>query len=205
MLHSPRPRIMKLSSSSTRRARLTPSRQLPRLIFVAVNIEKPANMAHVLRLADALAAEVSFVGSRPEQHAGRIAPFFRPWRSVPRRYFPTLGAALQDLGRRHAQVVALEVSSASKPYAQATFRRSSPVALVVGSESSGLNTAALRAIPKHVHIPMQSVRSCLNVGMALAIVASHIAFGPEASVKPRRLSLPIRSRSSSRPSLGEAK
>jgi tRNA G18 (ribose-2'-O)-methylase SpoU len=159
-----------------RQKRLAPHHTLPHLIFVLERIEKAANMAHALRLAHALDAEVIFVGTRPQGHESELTSFFKPWRTVKRRCFVTFRSAATYLAGRRAKIVAVDVSSRSVPYGDIRYQVKQPIALVVGSESRGIDEATLNSIQTHVHIPMRGSRSCLNAGMALSIVASHIAF-----------------------------
>lgn len=133
-------------------------------------------MAHAFRLADAFGAEVVFVGTRPDDVDSQLSEFFPHWHEVRRKSFESFDSAARYLTARGIVSIAVEVTARSRPYYGLEYPSDVPLALAVGSEGAGIPEDVLSEIERHVHIPMKGRRSALNVGMSLAIVASHLTF-----------------------------
>ena len=70
---------------------------------------------------------------------------------------------------------ALEITAESEPYCAAGY--GDRVLLVAGHEDHGVTNRTLAACDRAVYIPMYGKGSSLNVGVSLAIAASHILHG----------------------------
>lgn len=162
------------------------------LVFVALSLERVPNMAHILRLAEAINAEVYFIGEGPSRlKAPILTQSFARWREVKWRTFRTANAALSMLRRRGIRQIAVEISDRAIPFRDIQLKKGERIALIVGSETSGVDAAILSSIPEHVFLPMVGKSTCLNVGMALSIVAYHLTFG-DNTASCRRVGPPPR-------------
>lgn len=100
------------------------------------------------------------------------------WSTVlPHARFTSSRAALRALHSAGVRTVALTPSPGTVPVDQAASRGllDDPVALLVGSEGSGLTAEALEVAEHRVSIPMARGVDSLNAATALAVVASFAA------------------------------
>jgi 23S rRNA (guanosine2251-2'-O)-methyltransferase len=94
-------------------------------------------------------------------------------RSVSWSHHEDIAALISDLLVRDFQVVALELTKASKPLAE--FRTTNKVALIVGNEVTGLNETILKIVSARLMIPMLGKKESFNVSVAGAIALYHLA------------------------------
>lgn len=130
------------------------------------------NIGSVFRLADAVAAEKVILcrGSEtPPNHRIKKASInTTEW--VEWEYYEETTDAIKKLRADipGIHIVAVEQDQKSVPYD--TFDYRSPVALVVGHESSGVSKEVLDVCDATVELPMFGVNISLNVMVSLAIV-----------------------------------
>jgi tRNA G18 (ribose-2'-O)-methylase SpoU len=87
--------------------------------------------------------------------------------TVPCLHFSTFQEAALYLQHNQYAIIALEQSEYSTPLA--TFRPTSPTALAVGNEVTGLSPAQLAACSATLEIPMLGTKESLNVSVAAGI------------------------------------
>ena len=147
------------------------------LCLLAHNVQRPANVGSLFRIADALGVEKLFLTGRsctPAHPKARKAartteqrvPFFHAGDPLP------VVAALKPAGYR---IVSLEISSASIALAELPVAPGERICLVLGNESAGICQPLLDASDATVHIPMHGENSSMNVASACAIAAYVIA------------------------------
>jgi tRNA G18 (ribose-2'-O)-methylase SpoU len=95
-----------------------------------------------------------------------------PWTRVDR--WPD---ALERLRARGVEVVALTPRSDAEPIGAVVADPPERVALLLGSEGHGLTEGALRAVTRHVRIPMARGVDSLNVAAAAAIACYALSSG----------------------------
>ena len=138
---------------------------------------KAVTIGHAFRLAEALGATVVIVGRRiDEADEDVLTQTFKRWRQVSCRMFSSAASALRWLRGQRLHIVAAEIASDATPYYRLPLKPGEPVAIVVGSEESGLAKGMLGAAAHRVYVPMVGRSSCLSVGMTLAVVAYHFAY-----------------------------
>jgi TrmH family RNA methyltransferase len=141
------------------------------LVGILEDVEKPGNLGAVCRSADGAGLDALIA-------AGTIAAPADPWNpnavraslgtvfTVPLAVAST-GNVLAWLRDRGLRVVAARVDG-SMPYAEADLR--GPVALVLGSEATGLTEAWSGEDVTAVRLPMRGRADSLNVAAAAAIL-----------------------------------
>ncbi|MBN8922592.1 MAG: hypothetical protein BGP10_11195 [Rhodanobacter sp. 68-29] len=143
------------------------------LCLLAHNVQRPANIGSLFRLADALGMEKIYLTGRsctPGHPKARKAartteqrvPFEQADDPLP------LVAALKRAGYR---IVSLEISSGSIDLDRLPVAPGDRICLVLGNESAGVCQALLDASDATVHIPMHGANSSMNVASACAIAA----------------------------------
>jgi tRNA G18 (ribose-2'-O)-methylase SpoU len=95
-------------------------------------------------------------------------------------------AAAVSLRERGYRLWALEGGSRSEPFFEATNSlRGPPIVLVVGSEVSGVDPGILELCERVLHLPMQGIKTALNVAVAFGVAAYHLRFGWVGKDPPR--------------------
>jgi RNA methyltransferase, TrmH family len=146
--------------------RLVPSAEP--LILVIEGVEKPGNVGAALRSADGAGADAVVAASprtdlfNPNAIRASAGTVF----SVPLAAAPSddVRAWLRDRGLR---VVAARVD-ADRPYTDADLR--GPLAIVVGTEATGLSDAWIGPDIEPVAIPMHGVADSLNLSVSAAVL-----------------------------------
>ena len=143
--------------------------QLPKapLVVVTEDVEKPGNVGAILRSADAVGADaVIAVGGtdlfNPNVIRASVGTVFT---------VPVAAASAQDAARwlreREVRLVASLVDAA-RLHVEVDLR--GPVAIVLGSEASGLSEAWRGSDVESVRLPMAGVADSLNVSVAAAVL-----------------------------------
>ena len=168
------------------------------IYIICDNILDTYNIGSIFRLADAVAAKKIYLcGSSetpPNSRIAKAAVGTDKWISW--EYASTAAEAIQEIRKRHSRpirlssrpkpdresdprlceddkgrkikVIAIEQNPRSIDFRKADFKE--PIAFVVGHETSGVSTEALKACDQIVEIPMFGVNKSLNVMVSLAIV-----------------------------------
>jgi TrmH family RNA methyltransferase len=157
--------IVRTGSTDLDSLRLTPG--VP-LVVVVEGVEKPGNLGAILRTADGAGASGLIAADpltdlfNPNAIRASLGTIFR----VPIAAAPT-PATLDWLTSRGIAPIAAHVD-ATVPYTEVDMR--GPVAIVLGSEATGLSAAWDDPRVTSVRIPMLGTADSLNVSVAAAIV-----------------------------------
>lgn len=169
------------------------------------------NVGLVFRVADAVRAERLYLcgitgypplpegDPRPPwvvDHAAKqiVKTAIRTVEYVPWEYRPDAAALVRELRAAGRQIVVLEQTTASVPYAEAAYRF--PLCLVLGHERAGVHDAVLEQADLVVQIPMYGLGNSLNVAMAAAVAAYHLLQCCLRSQAPEPLRPELRDRAS---------
>jgi tRNA G18 (ribose-2'-O)-methylase SpoU len=147
------------------------------LCLLAHNVQRPANVGSLFRLADALGVEKIFLTGRsctPAHPKARkaarstehLVPYAHAEDPLP------IVAELRAAGYR---IIGLELTSASIELDQLRVSPHERICLILGNESAGISQPLLDATDTVVHIPMQGNNSSMNVANACAIATYVIA------------------------------
>ena len=139
------------------------------LIIVLESVEKPGNLGAVLRTADAAHADAVIVCDsltdlyNPNLIRSSIGAIF----TVP-CVACSSAECIDFLKSRNIQILTAQLQD-SDYYYEADMRQ--PVAIVMGTESTGLTEIWRKAADSHIKIPMLGQLDSLNVSVSTAILA----------------------------------
>ena len=155
--------------------------QLPPLnreiVFCLTNIDKPANVGSIIRLAEGLKARVWLCGKTPIPPDPQISiTSMNQEVRVDWQYFTLAHEAVREAKKLGYQTIAVEICKGAKSYNLCTYPKK--ICLVLGNENTGVPQEILSICDKAVFIPYYGKNYSYNVAIAAAIVASHVNFVP---------------------------
>jgi len=147
------------------------------MYFILENIYDTYNIGGLFRLADALSVEKIYICGESEipPNSKIKKASIGTYKVVPWEYRKTAREAIEELKSKlkdqnsKIKIIAVEQHSTSIPYTKADY--SSPVALIVGNETSGVTEETLKLSDQIVEIPMWGINRSLNVIVSAAIVS----------------------------------
>lgn len=153
----------------------TPEIQRYPIFFILDNIYDTYNIGGLFRLADGLAIEKLFIcgeSETPPNHRIKKASI-GTYKIVPWEYHKNTLSAIQSLRSIHPSIhiAAIEQDKRSVPYQTQSYI--SPLALVLGNETTGVSQEVLDECDSIVEIPMFGINISLNVIVSAAIVSYH--------------------------------
>lgn len=141
------------------------------LVIVLDNVVDTYNIGSFFRLADALNAQklclCGPVVTPPNLKIHRAS--IGTWKWVTWEHYPDTISCLQKLKSEKYFIIACEQNKKSVNYKQAKYQF--PLAIVAGSEVSGVGESALKLCDQIVEIPLYGVNKSLNTLLATAIIA----------------------------------
>ena len=141
------------------------------LVLVLVGVADPGNTGTIIRTAEACAACcVVVVGGADPWAPKAVRASAGSVLRVPVVLAADAGVALQALRAAGASVVAADASE-GEAHDSGVLAGQSPVALVLGSESHGLDHPIYALADSRVRIPMAGRAESLNVAMAATLLA----------------------------------
>jgi tRNA G18 (ribose-2'-O)-methylase SpoU len=171
---------MKLNSHQIRASKVVESQKLQKeikrnpLVLVLDNVLDTYNIGSFFRLADALGAQKIYlcgpVVTPPNIKIHRAS--IGTWKWIPWEQFDSTIECLQRLKSQGYQIVACEQDKKSVNYLKAKYN--TPIALIAGSESSGISHKVLEKVDQIVEIPMYGINISLNVLVATSIIGYDI-------------------------------
>ena len=142
------------------------------LVLVLVGVSDPGNIGTIVRTAAACAARcVVVVGGADPWAPKAVRASAGSVLRVPVVPAADAGAALRALRAAGATVVAAYPSTGEAHDSGVLAAGSGPVALVLGSESRGLDQSIRELADRRVRIPMAGGTESLNVAMAATLLA----------------------------------
>jgi tRNA G18 (ribose-2'-O)-methylase SpoU len=147
-----------------------PRAQYP-LSILAQDVEDPANVGSLFRLADALGVRHLYLtGSTPTppnvklRRTARSADQYVGW-----SYHADCVELAETLKAQEQWLISLEISSMSKDIRDVEIPDGKEVVLIVGAENLGVCQALLDCCDQTTHIVMHGNNSSMNVSMAAAL------------------------------------
>ncbi|RKU10414.1 hypothetical protein C6501_13755 [Candidatus Poribacteria bacterium] len=138
-------------------------------LLIAENVGNPDNLGMTLRTADAAgvpAVLLSGDGASPF-HKNCIRASRGAVGRLPMFHVPDTNSAIKQLKTSGWQVIGATARAENDLYA---MKYTSPTAIVVGNENSGLLAETRESCTELVRIPMASGQSSLNVGVAAGVL-----------------------------------
>ena len=155
-----------------------PEVELPRslgcddLVLVLVGVSDPGNVGTIVRSAEACAARCVIVSGGADPWAPKaVRASAGSMLRVPVVSGVDAAEALSALRVAGARVVAADAHDGAPHDAGVLAASNGPVALVLGSESHGLDPALRELVDRRVRIPMAGDAESLNVAMAATLLA----------------------------------
>ena len=138
------------------------------------NIRSLYNVGSIFRTSDGAGIEklylCGYTGYPPRPEIDKTA--LGSVQGVPWEYVPNQFEAVRLLKKNGYRIVALEHTSGSIPYDQASY--TFPLCLVVGNEVSGVTDELIALCDMAVNIPMFGLKQSLNVSVAYGILVYHV-------------------------------
>ena len=167
--------MIKLGASELRKSKPTKKdmKSISRtpIYIVLDRIIDTYNIGSLFRLADAIAAEKVFLCGEmeypPSSRIHKAAVGTEEW--VPWEKSDSTLEVIQKLKNQGVQIIAVEQNPRSISYKQLTPKF--PCAIVVGSETGGMDKKVLREADLIVELPMLGVNKSFNVWGSAAVVA----------------------------------
>lgn len=141
------------------------------LSLLAQDVEDPANVGSLFRLADALGVEHLYLtGCTPTPPNARLRRTARATEShVSWSYAPDPLPLVQSLKTQGVWVLSLEITRNSLDIRRVTLPTGRKILLIVGAEARGVSQALLDESAQTLHIPMHGHNSSMNVAVACAL------------------------------------
>lgn len=169
----------KLNSHQLRKSRVGESKKNQSLIkrnpliLVLDNVLDTYNIGSFFRLADAIGAQkICLCGpvvTPPNIKIHRSS--IGTWKWVPWEQYASTKECLDQLKKEGFQIVVCEQHPNSVNYQKAKYKF--PVAIVAGSESSGVSKNVIDSSDLIVEIPMYGINISLNVLVATSVICFH--------------------------------
>ncbi len=145
------------------------------IILLCDNVSNAANLGGLLRIADAFGVEkVVFCGDQIELTKKSLRASRATENVVNHEFTSDSVSKIKRLKTNGYQVVALEITSSSKPIHQLQLTTSQPFVLVIGNENFGVSDAVLNLSDHVIHIEMFGQNSSMNVVQAASIALYEI-------------------------------
>jgi TrmH family RNA methyltransferase len=161
----------------------------PRLLVIADQLQDPGNLGAIIRTAEAAGAD-AFISTRytvdPFNHKALRASMGSALRlplvtdarrsdiaSLCREHGIKMIAARSASARNQVKIEDAAIAEMTQVYTDADM--TAPVALVLGSEATGISEEAAAAADQFVYIPMADGVESLNVATAAAILLFEVA------------------------------
>ena len=153
-----------------------------KIYLILLDIRSVHNVGAIFRTADAVGIDkVYLVGTTPTplDRFGRVrsdlhksalgAELMVPWEQV-----VDVDNLLQKLKKEKVDLVAIEQSTRSMDYKEYTLPKDKNVAIIIGTEASGIPQKVLLECNSILEIPMRGKKESLNVTTALGIALFRI-------------------------------
>jgi tRNA G18 (ribose-2'-O)-methylase SpoU len=145
------------------------------IVLVCDKIRSPENIGMILRVAESFGVEkILFDKESPSPRSRSVKRISRDTNKlVSFEIIENSQEELQKLQREKYKVIALEITSDSKPVKDLVID-SGKIALVLGAERNGISKKLLDLCDEECHIEMFGTNSSMNVANALSIALYEI-------------------------------
>lgn len=144
--------------------------------LVCDNISYQPNIGSLFRICEAFGVQkILFIGKDIALTPRKINRTSRNTHlAVPYEIIEDTQEAISYLQENNYEIVALEITDSSKPLPSLSIYGKQPVALIAGSEVSGISNELLSCAHYTVHIEMFGTNSSMNVVQAVGIALYEI-------------------------------
>jgi tRNA G18 (ribose-2'-O)-methylase SpoU len=129
------------------------------------------NVGALFRISEAFGVEkIIFLGKETPLNTRKINKTSRSTHlHGPYELYSETAALIQYLTENNFEIIALEITSTSKPLREITFPSDKKTALLIGNEITGVSEALLAISHQTAHIDMYGKNSSMNVVQATGI------------------------------------
>lgn len=142
-----------------------------KLHLLAHNIRSRENVGSLFRTADSLGVNKlwlsGYTPTPPDQKISKVA--LGAEKVVPYEAYPDIESVLAKLKEAQIPVYALELTSDAINLS--TFQPPQEMALLLGTETTGIPPSLLEQCVASIYIPQQGIKESLNVTVATAIAS----------------------------------
>ncbi len=150
----------------------TPFRsQKSNIVLLCDGVQSPANIGSIFRICDSFGVqEIIFCNASINFKSTRLLRTARDTVTKTQyRCVEDIHFEIETLKLKKYTIIALEISKKSIPLNQFTLKNNSNIALIIGSERTGISEDILKKTNKAIHIEMYGQNSSMNVVQATAI------------------------------------
>jgi len=141
------------------------------VVLVLDNVLDTYNIGSFFRLADAIAAQAIYLCgplvTPPNIKIHRAS--IGTWKWTSWQHFDNSLDCVKSLKAKGYQIVSCELSKKSIPYNKAKYK--APLAIIAGSESTGISQNIINISDLIVEIPMYGINKSLNTLIATSIIS----------------------------------
>jgi len=153
-----------------------PSDQLKDIHLLCLDLQSPANIGAIFRLADAFAVRKLLFATPIDLSSHRLRKMAREtYKIVPYKQVDNVFTTLTDYKENEYTVIALELTTSSIPIIEIPKNQPKMV-LIIGHEKHGIPQEILDITTHTAHIPMFGRNSSMNVAQATAIALYELSF-----------------------------
>jgi tRNA G18 (ribose-2'-O)-methylase SpoU len=140
------------------------------ITIVCENVTNAPNLGSLFRTADAFGIEdIIFCGTKIPLGRKMTKTSRATEKVVNYKIAENALEVVETLKNKGYQIVALEITAASKPIQDIKFLAEKPIALIIGDENFGVSETILKQSDVIVHINMFGQNSSMNVVQATSI------------------------------------
>jgi len=141
------------------------------IIVICDNFHSPENIGMAFRVCENMGVERLYLtGDSPLPPNKRIRKTARTAdKYLPYTYQEDIVSLLQQLKAAGHTLIAIEITDESESLHQFNFSTHSKIAIILGTERTGISERVLAEVAHCVHIPMFGQLSSMNVIMAMSI------------------------------------
>ena len=147
------------------------------IVLLCHKMVSPSNIGSIFRIADAMGCE-QVVFSELDQETILTPRAKKTARScyhyVDYKSVDSTVEYIQELKSNNYQILGLEITTQSQHIREYQPNTNAKIALVIGSENTGLSDQIIAQTSKCLHIPMFGNNSSMNVATAIAIALYEI-------------------------------
>lgn len=141
------------------------------IIVIVEDVISPENVGMIFRISEAMGVtKIYLTGNTATLPNKKITKTARTTeKRLPSEYIESTTALIQHLIEDQYEIFALEVTDKSQLINKTEFNPTKKIAILIGSESSGVRQETLTTIKQAVMIPMFGSNTSINVVTALSI------------------------------------
>ncbi|MBO3116824.1 TrmH family RNA methyltransferase [Winogradskyella sp. DF17] len=144
------------------------------ITLICDNITNAPNIGSLFRTADAFGVETLIFCGEDLQFGKRMKKTSRATEKyVNHKIERNIDNVLKELQASH-HIIALEITTQSKPLSHYKIHTSKPIAIIIGNENFGLSESAVNQSHDILHVEMFGYNSSMNVVQATSIALYEI-------------------------------